>query len=192
MVLINYAENTVQCKIVYYGPEQSGKTTNLKYIYDNIDASLRSELTSIEGEQNNTLFFDFMSVDLGEVKGFKTKYSLYSVPGQKELEAMRKIVLNGVDGIIFVVDSRVDKLNENVESLKALEKTLIDQGISLDSIPLVFQYNKRDTENTMPLDELEKALNKNLNPCYEAVAIKGTGVFATLKAISNRILTSLQ
>jgi len=177
---------------VYYGPGEGGKTTNLRYIYDNLEPSIRSELTSLENADERTMFFDFMSVDLGEVKGFNTRFGLYSSPGQENLNAARNMVLNGADGIIFVVDSRVEKLQDNIDSLNNLENNLKQCGMSIDKIPLVFQYNKRDLENIVPLDELERKINKNGNPGFEAVATEGMGVFACLKAISNEILTSLQ
>lgn len=192
MVLINYSDHRINCKIVYYGPEESGKTTNIDHIYNQLDSSIRSEIVSLEGLNERTLFFDFLSLDLGEVKGFKTIFSLYSVPGQAELNAARKILLNGVDGIIFVADSSPHKLSENINSLNNLSENLKAYGLSSDNIPIIIQYNKRDLEDIMPLESLEKELNKNLYPSYEAIAIDGTGVFACLKSITNLILTGLQ
>lgn len=192
MVLINYADHTVNCKIVYYGAGEGGKTTNLKYIFDNLDSSIRSELTTLEGQNERTMFFDFMSIDLGETKGFKTRFGLYSSPGQNEYSAARNLILNGVDGIIFVADSRADKMDENIESLKNLEDNLKDYGLALDKMPIVFQYNKRDLDGILSFDILEDKLNKHSFPSFEAVATEGTGVFASLKALSNLILTGLQ
>jgi small GTP-binding protein len=192
MVLINYANNTVNCKIVYYGPGESGKTTNLKYIYEQLGASVRSEMTSLEGLNERTVFFDFLSLDLGEVKGFNTRFSLYTSPGQQECNAARKLILNGVDGIIFVADSQKEKLEENLESLKNLEENLKSYGLSIDNMPIVLQYNKRDLENSADLEDLEKELNPNSHPSFETVASGGTGVFACLKTVSSLILTGLQ
>lgn len=192
MVLVNYADRKVNCKIVYYGAGESGKTTNLNYIYNQLDSAIRSEITSLEGLNERTLFFDFLSIDLGEVKGFKTSFSLYSAPGQKAYNAARKLILNGVDGIIFVVDSRTDKKDENIESLNNLSENLETYNLSLDNIPIVFQYNKRDLDSIASIENLEKYLNKEGHPSFEAVATEGSGVFATLKSVSNLILSSLQ
>ena len=192
MVLVNYATNKVNCKIVYCGTGESGKTTNLTYIYDQVNSCIRSEMTSLEGMNERTLFFDFFSIDLGKIKGFTTSFGLYTAPGQKEYNAARKLVLNGVDGIVFVADSKAEKRYENIESMKILKENLREYGFSLEKIPLILQYNKRDYHNILSLDSLEKDLNEYGFPSFEAVATKGTGVFATLKAMSNLILSSLQ
>ena len=192
MVLVNYADRRVNCKIVYYGAGESGKTTNVTYIYNQLDPAIRSELTCLEGINERTLFFDFLSVDLGEVKGFKTSFSLYSAPGQKEFSAARKLILNGVDGIIFVADSRFEKRDENIESFNDLKENLRIYGLSLERIPLVIQYNKRDLDNVLSVETLEKDLNRDGWPSLEAVAKEGSSVFASLKSLSNLILTSLQ
>lgn len=192
MVLVNYADRKVNCKIVYYGTEESGKTTNLIYIFNSLDKTTRSQLITLESKAERTLFFDFMSLDLGEVKGFSTTFSLYTVPGQIEFNDARKLILNGVDGIVFVADSHPDKRDSNIESFKNMEQNLAEYGLGFDTIPLAVQYNKRDLENALPLEKLEKDLNQEGFPSFEAVATEGSGVFATLKAVSNLILTSLQ
>ncbi|MDD3012268.1 MAG: GTPase domain-containing protein [Candidatus Gastranaerophilales bacterium] len=192
MVLVNYADRKVNCKIVYCGTGESGKTTNLKYIYKQLDSKIRGEMTSLEGLNERTLFFDFLSIDLGELRGFNTSFSLYTAPGQKEYNAARKLILNGVDGIIFVADSRIEKRDENIESYNNLIENLKDYNLSVDNIPIVFQYNKRDMDNVLNLESLEKDLNKEGFPSFESIAKNGSGVFATLKAISNLILASLQ
>jgi len=192
VVLVNYADRKVNCKIVYCGTGESGKTTNLTYIYKQLDSKIRGEMTSLEGLNERTLFFDFLSIDLGELRGFNTSFSLYTAPGQKEYNAARKLILNGVDGIIFVADSRIEKKEENIESYNNLIENLKDYNLSIDNIPIVFQYNKRDESNILSLEDLEKDLNKEDFPSFEAIAKNGSGVFATLKAISNLILSSLQ
>ncbi|EKE04763.1 MAG: hypothetical protein ACD_20C00007G0024 [uncultured bacterium] len=192
MVFVNYADHKVNCKIVYCGTGESGKTTNLSYIYNKLDSAIRSEMTSLEGLNERTLFFDFLSINLGEVKGFSTSFSLYTAPGQKQYNAARRLILNGVDGIIFVADSRPEKREENIESLNDLIENLKDYSLSFDTIPIVFQYNKRDESNILTLESMEKDLNKGGYPSFEAIAKDGNGVFASLKAVSNLILTSLQ
>jgi len=192
VVFVNYADHKVNCKIVYCGTGESGKTTNLTYIYNKLDSAIRSEMTSLEGLNERTLFFDFLSINLGEVKGFSTSFSLYTAPGQKQYNAARRLILNGVDGIIFVADSRLEKREENIESLNDLIENLKDYGLSFDTIPIVFQYNKRDEKNILSLEHLEKDLNKGGHPSFEAIAKDGSGVFASLKSVSNLILTSLQ
>lgn len=192
MVLVNYADRKVNCKIVYYGTEESGKTTNLLYIFNQLDESTRSNIITLESQAERTLFFDFMSLDLGEVKGFSTTFSLYTVPGQLQYNDARKLILNGVDGIIFVADSDPSKREGNIQSYKNMEENLSEYGLGFDTIPLAIQYNKRDLSNALDLDKLEKDLNQEGFPSFEAVATEGSGVFATLKSVSNLILTSLQ
>ncbi|MDD3149408.1 MAG: GTPase domain-containing protein [Candidatus Gastranaerophilales bacterium] len=191
-MLINYAEHTVNFKILYYGARESGKTTNLIYIYNQTNPELRSELTCFEDENERTVFFDFMSIDLGEIKGFKTTYSLYSVPGQPEYNPARQNLLNGVDGIIFVIDSRNNKEQENMESFKNLEQNLQKFNISIDNIPIILQYNKRDMQNIFSLDKLEEKYNLKGYMSFETIATDGKGVFACLKTISNKILANSQ
>lgn len=192
MVLVNYAEHKINCKIVYYGTGESGKTTNIEYIFSQLNPTIRSDITNLKGFNERTLFFDFLSIDLGTIKGFYTNFSLYTTPGQREYNAARRLLLNGVDGIIFVVDSQVSKKEENVESLKNLEENLKDFGLSIKTLPIVIQYNKRDMSDVMDLDEMEKLYNPYGFPSYEAVAKEGLGVFASLKSVSTMILSSLQ
>ena len=192
MVQINFAAREVNCKIVYYGPGLSGKTTNLEMIHTKIPASHRGELTSIATEGDRTLFFDFMPLDLGKIGGMTTRFQLYTVPGQVYYNATRKLVLQGVDGIIFVADSQQGKLQENIDSLRNLEENLAEYGLDLTAIPHVFQYNKRDLPNIIPVEELNTVLNKFNAPYFEAVAITGEGVFPTLKKCAELVLANLQ
>ncbi len=192
MALVNYAAREINCKIVYYGTGLGGKTTNLKYIHSQLAPTTRGELISLATETERTLFFDFLPLDLGSVQGFKTRFSLYTVPGQVEYNASRKLILNGVDGIIFVADSDVMRAKENVESLQNMIENLAEYSLTLDNIPWVLQYNKRDLANAMPIERMEKDCNIRGVPSFEAVASEGLGVFATLKAISKLILNRLQ
>jgi signal recognition particle receptor subunit beta len=192
MALVNYAAREINCKIVYYGTGLGGKTTNLKYIHSQLAPTTRGELISLATETERTLFFDFLPLDLGSVQGFKTRFSLYTVPGQVEYNASRKLILNGVDGIIFVADSDVMRSKENVESLQNMVENLAEYSLTLDNVPWVLQYNKRDLASAVPIERLEKELNLRGVPSFEAVASEGLGVFATLKAISKLILNRLQ
>lgn len=192
MVLLNYADRKLTCKIVYYGSGESGKTSNLIYIYNTLDSAIRSDMTCLEGLNERTLFFDFLSINLGNIKGFDTNFSLYTTPGQMEYNAARKILLNGVDGIIFVADSSPDKREENIISFNNMLENFKEFNLNLESLPLALQYNKRDLDSALSFEELENDLNKNGFPCFEAVAIEGRGVFATLKSVSNAILANLQ
>ena len=192
MALVNYAAREINCKIVYYGTGLGGKTTNLKYIHSQLAPSTRGELISLATETERTLFFDFLPLDLGSVQGFKTRFSLYTVPGQVEYNASRKLILNGVDGIIFVADSDLMRAKENAESLQNMIDNLAEYNLTLDNIPWVLQYNKRDLANAMSVERMEKDLNIRSIPSFEAVASEGLGVFATLKAISKLILNRLQ
>ncbi len=192
MALVNYAAREINCKIVYYGTGLGGKTTNLKYIHSQLAPTTRGELISLATETERTLFFDFLPLDLGSVQGFKTRFSLYTVPGQVEYNASRKLILNGVDGIIFVADSDLMRSTDNIESLQNMIDNLAEYSLTLDNIPWVLQYNKRDLANALPIERLEKELNSRGVPSFEAVASEGLGVFATLKAISKLILNRLQ
>ncbi len=192
MALVNYAAREINCKIVYYGTGLGGKTTNLKYIHSQLAPTTRGELISLATETERTLFFDFLPLDLGSVQGFKTRFSLYTVPGQVEYNASRKLILNGVDGIIFVADSDPMRSKENIESLQNMIDNLQEYNLTLDNIPWVLQYNKRDLAGAMPIERLEKECNVRGVPSFEAVASEGLGVFATLKAISKLILNRLQ
>ncbi len=188
MASINYATREISCKIVYYGPGLSGKTTNLQIIHRKIPDKDKSEMVSLATETDRTLFFDFLPLDLGSIKGFSTKFQLYTVPGQVYYNATRKLVLRGVDGVVFVVDSQVDKLQENLESFANLQENLREYGHSIENIPLVLQYNKRDLPNVYSIEQLNSLLNKHKLPHYEAVAATGVGVFTTLKAIGKSVI----
>ena len=188
MASINYATREISCKIVYYGPGLSGKTTNLQIIHRKIPNKDKSEMVSLATETDRTLFFDFLPLDLGSIKGFSTKFQLYTVPGQVYYNATRKLVLRGVDGVVFVVDSQMDKLQENLESFANLQENLREYGHSIENIPLVLQYNKRDLPDVYPVDQLNSLINKSNLPYYEAVASTGVGVFTTLKGIGKFVI----
>jgi len=190
-VQINFALREVNCKIVFYGPGMSGKTTNLEIVHKKAPEQNKGELTSIATEGDRTLFFDFMPLDLGNVAGMRTKFQLYTVPGQVYYNSTRKLVLQGADGIIFVADSSRSKLKENLESWNNLEENLREYGKSLKDVPIVIQWNKRDLPDAMEKPELEEKLNPLKVPTFEAVAITGEGVFPTLKALSAMVLESL-
>ncbi len=192
MVLVNYTERKLTCKIVYYGTGESGKTSNLTYIHNTLDSTIRSDMTCLEGLNKRTLFFDFLSINLGKVKDFDTTFGLYTTPGQMEYNAARKIILNGVDGIIFVADSAVDKREENIRSYKNMMENFREYKLTPETVPIVLQYNKRDLPNILSIEELEKDLNQCGYPSFEAVATEGRGIFATLKTVSNSILQNLQ
>jgi signal recognition particle receptor subunit beta len=192
VVQINFAAKEINCKIVYYGPGLSGKTTNLEMIHTKIPGERRGELTSIATEGDRTLFFDFMPIDLGKIGGMETRFHLYTVPGQVYYNATRKLVLQGVDGVIFVADSQQGKMQENLESLRNLEENLKEYGIELSSIPFVIQYNKRDLPGVMSVEEMNRVLNTYNVPVFEAVAITGEGVFPTLKKCAEAVLQNLQ
>lgn len=192
MTFINYASREINCKIVYYGPGLCGKTTNLQYIYDSTAPQAKGKLISLATETDRTLFFDFMPLELGTVRGFKTRFHLYTVPGQVYYDASRKLILKGVDGVVFVADSQEERMDANIESLYNLEENLGTQGYDLNAIPYVLQLNKRDLPNVIPADELTSELQKKGEPVYEAVATNGAGVFDTLKAVAKQVLTELR
>ncbi|MGA1862504.1 GTPase domain-containing protein [Deferribacter thermophilus] len=192
MSFINYSTKEINCKIVYYGPGLCGKTTNLQYIYQKTDPKMRGKMISLATEVERTLFFDFMPLKLGTIKGFKLRFHLYTVPGQIFYDASRKLILKGADGVVFVADSQVDRMDANLDSFDNLRDNLKEHGYDLDTIPLVLQYNKRDLPNIVPVAELEKALNYRNVPSFEAIAIKGVGVFDTLKAIVKEIIFKLK
>lgn len=191
MASINYANREIVIKIVYYGPGLSGKTTNLQVIHQNVPDTTKGNMISLATEADRTLFFDLLPLNLGSVKGFNTKFQLYTVPGQVYYNATRKLVLKGVDGVVFVADSTQGKMNENIESLQNLKDNLTEYGIDLNNFPIVLQYNKRDLDNLYSLDELNKALNPYNAPFFEASVIKNVGVFETLKAISRETLARI-
>lgn len=192
MVTINYASREISCKIVFYGPGLSGKTTNLQYVHKKVPTQTRGELISLATDTDRTLFFDFLPINLGTIQGFSTRFQLYTVPGQVYYNATRKLVLRGVDGLVFVADSQLSKMDENVESLNNLMENLKEYGYKLEELPLVIQYNKRDLENVASLEELEKTINTYERPYFEAVAVKGVGVFDTLKMICKLVMAKIQ
>ena len=165
MVSINYSAREVCCKIVYYGPGLSGKTTNLQYVHAKVPDGTRGKLISLATEADRTLYFDFLPINIGTINGFQAKFQLYTVPGQVYYNATRKLVLRGVDGVVFVADSQPDKMDENIESLANLEENLAEYGYDIDSIPFVIQYNKRDLPGVLPVEELEAARLANLSCC---------------------------
>jgi signal recognition particle receptor subunit beta len=192
MSFINYLSREINCKLVYYGPGLCGKTTNLQFIYNKTAPEAKGKMISLATEQERTLFFDFLPISLGEIRGFRTRFHLYTVPGQVFYDASRKLILKGVDGVIFVADSQIERMEANIESMENLRTNLAEQGYSLDKMPFVIQYNKRDLPSAAPIEELRQALNPNGVPEYEAVAAKGDGVFDTLKAITKLVLTELK
>ena len=191
MVQINFSLKEVNCKIVYYGPGLSGKTTNLEVVHQKAPQTSVGDLTSIATEGDRTLFFDFLPLNLGQVAGMKTKFQIYTVPGQVYYNSTRKLVLQGADGVVFVADSKRGKMDENIESLKNLEENLKEHGLSFDTLPVVLQYNKRDLPEVYSVEELEQELNPGDFPHVEAVARSGEGVFPTLKKLAGMVLQSL-
>jgi mutual gliding-motility protein MglA len=192
MSFINYSSREINCKIVFYGPGLCGKTTNLQWIYKKTNPDSKGKMISLATETERTLFFDFLPLALGEIRGFKTRFHLYTVPGQVFYDASRKLILKGVDGVVFVADSQVERMEANIESIENLRINLSEQGYDLDKIPFIIQYNKRDLPNVVPLDEMKKALNPRSIPDFEAVATDGTGVFDTLKAIAKLVIMELK
>ena len=192
MSFINYMAREINCKLVYYGPGLCGKTTNLQYIYNKTNPEAKGKMISLATETERTLFFDFLPLSLGEIRGFRTRFHLYTVPGQVFYDASRKLILKGVDGVVFVGDSQMERMEANIESLDNLRTNLAEQGYDLDKLPYVVQYNKRDLPNATTMPELEEALNPTKVPQFEAVATKGVGVFDTLKAVAKLVLTELK
>jgi signal recognition particle receptor subunit beta len=193
MAFINYSAREINCKLVYYGPGLCGKTTNLKYIYEKTAADAKGKMISLATETERTLFFDFLPLALGEIRGFKTRFHLYTVPGQVFYDASRKLILKGVDGVVFVADSQEERFEANVESLENLKSNLREQGYDYDKIPIVVQYNKRDLPNAVPVESLREALNPTGKiPDFEAAAQSGKGVFETLKALARLVLQELK
>lgn len=192
MTFINYASREINCKIVYYGPGLCGKTTNLQHIFESTAPQSRGKLISLATETDRTLFFDFMPLELGTVRGFKTRFHLYTVPGQVFYDASRKLILKGVDGVVFVADSQEERMDANVESLYNLEENLQAQGYDLMKLPYVLQLNKRDLPNVIPVEDLAAELRRKEEPIVEAVASSGAGVFDTLKAVAKQVLTELR
>ena len=192
MATINYGYREINCKIVYYGPGLCGKTTNLQYVYNRTNPDAKGKMISLATETERTLFFDFLPLSLGEIRGFKTRFHLYTVPGQVFYDASRKLILKGVDGVVFVADSQISRMEANIESLENLRDNLQEQGYDLDKLPYVVQYNKRDLPTVADLTEMREVLNTTHVPDFEAVATNGTGVFDTLKAVAKLVLTELK
>ena len=192
MSFINYASREINCKIVYYGPGLCGKTTNLQFVYQKTAPEAKGKMISLATETERTLFFDFLPLALGEIRGFKTRFHLYTVPGQVFYDASRKLILKGVDGVVFVADSQEERFDANIESLENLKVNLEEQGYELEKLPFVIQYNKRDLPNVTSLEELNELLNPWGVPEYEACATTGEGVFETLKAVAKLILLELK
>ena len=192
MSFINYSAREINCKIVYYGPGLCGKTSNLSFIYGKTRPDSKGKMISLATETERTLLFDFLPPALGEIKGFKTRFHLYTVPGQIFYDASRKLILKGVDGIVFVADSQAERMDANIESFENMKDNLDEQGLRLKEIPYVIQYNKRDLPNAVPVEELRKVLNAGTVPDFEAVAKDSIGVFETLKAIVKLVLIELK
>jgi len=223
MSLINYASREINCKLVYYGPGLGGKTTNLEYIYEKVAPASKGKMISLATETERTLFFDFLPVDLGTIRGFKTRFHLYTVPGQVYYNASRKLILKGVDGVVYVGDSQLERMEANLESMQNLYDNMAQHGLDLTRLPFVIQYNKRDLPNAAPIQVLQDALNPGWPvedpsrqrpltdpnrpgemlvqesdgmwieraPYFEAVALRGDGVFDTLRAVSKLVLKTL-
>jgi signal recognition particle receptor subunit beta len=191
--LVNFTTREITCKIVYYGPGRSGKTTNLQYIYERVPGDRRGRMVSLATQTDRTLFFDFLPLELGSISGFTTRFQLYTVPGQVYYNATRKLVLQGADGVVFVADSQARQLDENIESLQNLQENLLEQGVDVRATPLIIQYNKQDLPSDLILspNELNEALNFWSAPNFPAAALQGTGVFETLKAASELVLRKL-
>ncbi len=189
--MINYASREINCKIVYYGPGLGGKTTNLEYVYSRVNPDTKGKMISLATETERTLFFDFLPIDLGEIRGFKTRFHLYTVPGQVYYNASRKLILKGVDGLIFVADSQRERAEANIEAMHNLYENLESYGYDLETIPFAIQYNKRDLSNSVDVAELRAQLNPSGVPDFEGVAIEGKGVFDTLKSVSKLVVKSL-
>ena len=192
MTFINYVARELNCKIVYYGPGLGGKTTNLQHVYSITAPENKGKLISLATETERTLFFDFLPIDLGQIRGFRTRFHLYTVPGQVFYDASRKLILTGVDGVVFVADSQEERLDANLESISNLQLNLKEHGFDLSKIPYVLQLNKRDLPNALPAEELRKLLLVKGEPVFEAVAKKGIGVLDTLKAVVRQVLIKLR
>ena len=192
MTFINYAAKEINCKIVYYGPGLGGKTTNLQYIYSKTAPDAKGKMISLATETDRTLFFDFLPLDLGTIRGFTTRFHLYTVPGQVFYDASRKLILKGADGVIFVADSQEERMESNIESIRNLEDNLVQHGLDLTTLPYALQFNKRDLPNALPTEELYRVLNYKREPTFEGVAPTGKGVFDTLKSVAKQILVELR
>jgi hypothetical protein len=189
---VNHAQREISCKLVYYGPGLCGKTTNLQYIFEKTAPEAKGKMISLATETDRTLFFDFLPISVGEVRGFKTRFRLYTVPGQVFYDASRKLILQGADAVVFVADSQTARLEANLESLENLRINLAENNLDLDKIPFVIQYNKRDLADVMSVEELRGELNKGHVPDHEAVASRGFGVFDTLKSTAKLLINELK
>ena len=192
MPFINFATKEINCKIVYYGPGLSGKTTNIKWIYDHIKPENKGEMITLATETERTLFFDFVPIEVSNVKGFKVRFHLYTTPGQIIYQASRKLILKGVDGVVFVADSQEERHDANLDTLDDMIENLKEYDIDIEELPLVFQYNKRDLPNVLPVEVLRRDLNRWNRPDFEAVATKGIGVLETFKEITRQVLKKLK
>lgn len=192
MSFINYSSREINCKIVYYGPGLCGKTTNLQYIYRRTNPEQKGKLISLATETERTLFFDFLPLTLGDIKGFRIRFHLYTVPGQVFYAASRKLILKGVDGVVFVADSQIERMDSNIESFEDLKINLAEQGYELEKLPFVIQYNKRDLPNVVPVADMDKLLNNRKVTWFEGVAVTGKGVFETLKVVAKQVLFELK
>jgi mutual gliding-motility protein MglA len=192
LTFINYVAREINCKIVYYGPGLGGKTTNLQYIYQITSPENKGKLISLATETERTLFFDFLPIDFGQIRGFRARFHLYTVPGQVFYDSSRKLILKGVDGVVFVADSQEERIDANLESISNLDKNLKEQGFDLGKIPYVLQLNKRDLASAMPIEELRQQLQVKGEPVFEAVATKGVGVLTTLKAVARQVLIEIR
>jgi signal recognition particle receptor subunit beta len=191
MSLVNYSTREITCKIVYYGPGRSGKTSNLQYVHAFVPEERKGPMVSLATETDRTLFFDFLPLDLGTISGFRTRMQLYTVPGQVYYNATRKLVLRGADGVVFVADSQREQFDDNIESLRNLHENLLEENVDLRTFPMVIQYNKRDLPGVLPISDLDDALNFRGVPAFPAAAVSGDGVFDTLKAVSQLVLQNL-
>lgn len=192
MSFINHVTKEINCKIIYYGAGLSGKTTNIQYIYENTQTNQRKEFKFFSTENERTLFFDFLPLAVGDVRGYRTRFQLYSIPGQTFYEVSRQFILKGVDGVVFVVDSQPDRMEANLEAFESLEKGLEQQGYDINKLPLVFQYNKRDMPGAVGVQELEGTFNPTKRASIEAVASRGEGVMETLQLVSQSIIRELR
>ncbi len=192
MSFVNYQSKEIHCKIVYYGPGLGGKTTNIQYIYQKTNPIQKNKMVTLNTENERTLFFDFLPLELGKIRGFHTRFHLYTVPGQVFYEASRKLILRGVDGVVFVADSQLERMQANEESWENLKENLSEQGYQYDRLPTVLQWNKRDLPNVAPVEELSKKLNQRDLPAFDAVASQGTGVFETLKMVTKLVLLNIK
>lgn len=192
MTFINYAAREINCKIVYFGPGLGGKTTNIQHVYDRTNPSSKGKLISLATETDRTLFFDFLPIELGAIRGFRTRFHLYTVPGQVFYDASRRLILKGADGVVFVADSQEVRMDANVESIRNLKESLGDHGYDLQRMPYVLQLNKRDLPTALPVEAMTAALRVKGEPVFEAIAVRGLGVFDTLKAVVKLVLMDLR